>query len=361
MLDLDRCIVDLRNNDGGQPVWVDLLDYLREHEVFNRDSHLFVLIGRRTFSSAVIFATRLQLQTRAILIGEPTGQGPVFYSRPNIIELPHSRLPFSISRYLTVAGLSFDRRKAILPDIPVVYSISDFISGTDPVLQAALSYTLPVKPAFTSQSQNLERCTGRYLLTPEQVMDISVAGDHLRLKFMDFMESGGLLFQSDLSPVSDHEFSTHIKGVTVVFPKVHHHGNDPIYLNWMGVPHLLSPAPENHVSAFEKFAQGEITAGCEALMAKKQAYLSAYPDLEPIINRLGYIHLRKGDVSAARQIFHLNVDLFPRSYNVYDSYGEALMVDNQIEAAIQNYQRSLELNPENKNAERVIKHLTRLL
>ena len=108
--DLQRCIVDLRNNDGGSPVWEDLLTFLKGHDTFNQHGRLFVLIGRRTFSSAVIFATRLQLQTNAIFIGEPTGQGPLFYSRPDLIELPHSRLPFAVSRYLTVAGLPFDRR-----------------------------------------------------------------------------------------------------------------------------------------------------------------------------------------------------------------------------------------------------------
>ena len=62
-------------------------------------------------------------------------------------------------------------------------------------------------------------------------------------------------------------------------------------------------------------------------------------------------------MKSALCIFRLNLDLYPETSNVYDSYGEALMVDGQINLAIQNYQKSLELNPENKNAERVIKKL----
>lgn len=139
-MDLDRCIVDVRNNDGGSPVWNDLLKMLKTNRTFNQHGHLFVLIGRRTFSSAVVFATRLQLQTSAIFVGEPTGQGYNFYSRPDLIELPHSRLPFSVSRHLTVAGLPFDKRKVINPDIPVEYSVSDFLEGSDPVLKTALTY-----------------------------------------------------------------------------------------------------------------------------------------------------------------------------------------------------------------------------
>jgi hypothetical protein len=34
-----------------------------------------------------------------------------------------------------------------------------------------------------------------------------------------------------------------------------------------------------------------------------------------------------------------------------------LMVNDQIDLAIQNYKKSLELNPENRNAERVLKKL----
>ena len=85
--------------------------------------------------------------------------------------------------------------------------------------------------------------------------------------------------------------------------------------------------------------------------------MAQYSDLERILNGLGYTHLRKNDVTAAVQIFRLNVDLFPESANVYDSYGEALMVNEQIDLSIQNYKKSLELNPDNKNAERVLKKL----
>ncbi len=360
-LDLDRCILDLRNNDGGQPVWEDLLTYLRGHAAFDHQGHLFVLIGRRTFSSAVIFATRLQLQTRAILIGEPTGQGPVFYSRPGLIELPHSQLPFSVSRHLTIAGLPFDRRKAITPDIPVAYSISDFLSGSDPVLQAALRYKPSAKALARVPAKSAGKYTGRYLMTPTQIMEITSVDSGLQMKFTDYLPSSGFLFESDLVPVSENEFSTRLKGVTVEFPDGPGATADRLTFNWMGVQRELKQASENYTSAFEQFSKGAIAAGCEILIAQKDTYLNARPDLEQFINRLGYIRLRKGDVAAAKQLFRLNVDLFPQSYNVYDSYGESLMVDDQIELAIKNYKRSLELNPANKNAERVIKRLTGLL
>jgi tetratricopeptide (TPR) repeat protein len=52
--------------------------------------------------------------------------------------------------------------------------------------------------------------------------------------------------------------------------------------------------------------------------------------------------------------FELNVESFPDSSNVYDSLAEAYMTAGKDELAIENYQRSFELDPENENATRNI-------
>ena len=43
--------------------------------------------------------------------------------------------------------------------------------------------------------------------------------------------------------------------------------------------------------------------------------------------------------------------------NVYDSYGEALMMNNENEKAITNYKKSVELNPGNSNGIEMLKKL----
>lgn len=116
--DISRWVVDLRNNDGGNRVWDALLEFLRDRPEINRQGGLFVLIGRRTFSSAVLFADQLQMQTEATFVGEPTGQGPVFFGNPSLVELPNSRLMFAISSHLARSGLPFDSRDSIEPDLP---------------------------------------------------------------------------------------------------------------------------------------------------------------------------------------------------------------------------------------------------
>lgn len=51
-------------------------------------------------------------------------------------------------------------------------------------------------------------------------------------------------------------------------------------------------------------------------------------------NTLGYNFLEAGAVQEAIKILELNVQLFPESWNVYDSLGEALAAAGQVELAI---------------------------
>jgi tetratricopeptide (TPR) repeat protein len=53
----------------------------------------------------------------------------------------------------------------------------------------------------------------------------------------------------------------------------------------------------------------------------------------------------------------MNVELFPKSWNVYDSLAEAYAVKGEKGLAIQYYERSLELNPDNQNAKDQLKNL----
>ena len=53
----------------------------------------------------------------------------------------------------------------------------------------------------------------------------------------------------------------------------------------------------------------------------------------------------------------MNIDAFPTSSNVYDSNGEALLKNGDKEKGIENYKRSIELNPANQGGIDVLKKL----
>ena len=78
---------------------------------------------------------------------------------------------------------------------------------------------------------------------------------------------------------------------------------------------------------------------------------------EYTLNNIGYEFMRKKQYQEAIKIFKLNVEAYPESYNVYDSLGEAYMENGDKELAIQNYEKSLELNPDNENGKRRLEKL----
>jgi hypothetical protein len=82
---------------------------------------------------------------------------------------------------------------------------------------------------------------------------------------------------------------------------------------------------------------------------------------EQQMNARGYKYLNQKRVKEALVLFQMNVEAYPASFNVYDSYAEALMADHQYALAIRNYARSVELNPENTNARKKLEELKVLI
>jgi Tfp pilus assembly protein PilF len=78
---------------------------------------------------------------------------------------------------------------------------------------------------------------------------------------------------------------------------------------------------------------------------------------ENTVNQLGYQYLLQGKIKEAVELFKLNILFYPDSWNVYDSLAEAYMTDGDNELAVKNYEKSLELNPENSNAVEMLKKL----
>ena len=63
------------------------------------------------------------------------------------------------------------------------------------------------------------------------------------------------------------------------------------------------------------------------------------------------------DLDGAVRVFLLTVELFPESGNAYDSLAEAYMKWGDNDLAIENYQKSLDINPNNNNAAQQLQKL----
>jgi CubicO group peptidase (beta-lactamase class C family) len=112
------------------------------------------------------------------------------------------------------------------------------------------------------------------------------------------------------------------------------------------------------VPVIEKtIAEKGIEAGIAQYRDLKAKQSATYDFAEPELNRLGYQLLRSGKPKEAIEIFKLNVEAYPKASNTYDSLAEGYMTINERELALQNYKKSLEFNPNNKNAADIIKRL----
>ena len=126
-------------------------------------------------------------------------------------------------------------------------------------------------------------------------------------------------------------------------------GGDQPALNWVKYDTYNSPAVQFAKTVRE---QGAATAISQYRPALMRGDIS-----EDSINSTGYRLLSQKKLADAILIFQLNVELYPKSPNVYDSLGEAYSANNEKELAIQSYQKSLDLNPKNQNATERLKKL----
>ncbi len=81
------------------------------------------------------------------------------------------------------------------------------------------------------------------------------------------------------------------------------------------------------------------------------------PAPENELNAAGYRFLQEGRPAEAVEIFRLNAELHPDSWNAWDSLGEGQAAAGETEAAIASYRKSLELNPDNANGRQAIERL----
>lgn len=132
----ERLVVDLRNNEGGNSEVINpLIREIRRRPHQNQRGRLFVLIGRLTYSSAMLNALDFRRETNALLVGEPTGGKPNSYGEQRSFRLPNSRLEITYAtKYFRKVW--FKDPPAVIPDVTVETSSADFFAGRDPVLEA---------------------------------------------------------------------------------------------------------------------------------------------------------------------------------------------------------------------------------
>lgn len=80
-----------------------------------------------------------------------------------------------------------------------------------------------------------------------------------------------------------------------------------------------------------------------------ETFTNTTKNLEDDLNDTGYQFLGVNRIPEAIELFKMNIRLNPKSWNVYDSLGEAYMLARDKKLAIENYEMSLKLKPDSKS------------
>lgn len=139
--EVEKLIIDLRNNLGGNnQIVLPMIEEIIKHPKINRAENLFVIVGRKTWSAAMHFATWLDRHTNAMFAGEPTGSAPNHFADPKIMFLPNSKIMLMVSRYYWQNSWPWDERNCIEPEINIPLKAEDFFQCEDPVLKRIISF-----------------------------------------------------------------------------------------------------------------------------------------------------------------------------------------------------------------------------
>ena len=105
-------------------------------------------------------------------------------------------------------------------------------------------------------------------------------------------------------------------------------------------------------SLLDELNENGVKAGIEfynKVTQNKNYYLA-----EDEMNIVSYKLLQADKLELAAEVLKLGIKSFPKRFNLYDSYGEVLLVLGDTLKAIESYEKSVEINPGNENGIRVL-------
>ena len=199
-------------------------------------------------------------------------------------------------------------------------------------------------------SEFINTVEGRYLFNSNETLEVYFFEDVLKINWRD----------KDMTPIKVNDSSFYLKEM-----------NEKLI--FISTPEAHIELAEKREHEGEKFYFIKLTAGEKTALEyfKNKEYtksLNAYKalqkkdSLDPTIqewglNRTGYKYLKANEFEKAKAIFKINIALYPEKSNVYDSMGDAFKKENDTLKAIEYYEKSIAINPENRNSVKNLKKL----
>lgn len=223
----------------------------------------------------------------------------------------------------------------------------------------ALLASLSIISCFVSCSKNveytpefIEQTSGRYLLSPDEVLEVYYDNDKLRLKWRGAEHVKPVIIDQNTFFVADmykklrftEQPSTQKRYLSVIDPE-----------NETNITYDYIKLEENTDIPSVYLKNGNYDKALAGyLEIKKNDSTSVYLK-ENEFNGLGYRLLREKKYQNAIDVFKINVALYPESSNVYDSLAEAYARSGDSLQAFVNYTKSLEIDSGNPRAKRFMK------
>lgn len=364
--EIDKFVIDVRFNSGGNGYL--LPPFIREF-ILRRDSlsrgKLYIITGIHTFSAASNFIGQMLKNSSAITVGD-IAAGPLNWCSDTIaFALPNSNLMVNLSTMFWQEGHATDSRGYYPPDYYIPATFKDYISGSDPVLEAiknnqatSLKDILFNEGAdkFRAEYQRREKANG-----PAEVWFPYTSFDLILYTVLTLAQAGKMDEAWEISKLNTVLYPEKVRAWYFLADMNENRGEFKEALKCYEKLFSIEPHIPEARSAYhslllrEAFSEQGINAVARVFEDLKKRYPSQIN--EGFLNNLGYRLLREKRSEDAIEIFKLNIELHPLYANGYDSLGEAYMNAGENELAIQNYEKSLELDPGNDNARQMLEQL----
>jgi CubicO group peptidase (beta-lactamase class C family) len=196
----------------------------------------------------------------------------------------------------------------------------------------------------------LDAYLGRFQVNPDRVLTLSKENGRLFSTPTD-----GPKFE--LLPLSETSFIRRDANAKYEFIKSAPGGLDAIQITFQGGATEAKRVTPAELVPFEMLRDGKISDAIQGYRKIQETKPKSVAIDENRLNNLGYVLMREKKLPEAIALFKVNVEFYPKSWNVYDSLGEAYMTAGEKELAITNYKKSIELNPKNTNGVEMLKKL----
>jgi tetratricopeptide (TPR) repeat protein len=358
-------VLDMRYNDGGNGyILQPFIQGLIRHEGISQRGKLFCIVGPGTFSAATRCLGEMIEHTGVTVVGEATS-GPLNWcSDYQGYRLPHSGLSLWVSTLCWQRGHPSDTRGYYPPDYAVAVKATDLFAGRDKALEAILA-------GEVRALNDILRIEGARAFLTEYETRLN--------KFSD-IESWYPFTEYELRQLGLEMLQNERFDDALVALQLNTDRHPDSWRAWQNLAdcYLEKGNREQAIQSYEKslllnsdngYAQqqlrqlGLLQALAEGGWIRALMFYQKIRETNPRafdeneINDLGYASLWAGRTEEAISIFLINTETHHESFSTWDSLAEAFMAQGNKEKAIQYYERSLELNPENTTAVEILEKL----